>query len=139
MSAFCCACASVSKRYNDGDVVYVNINGRTLKLVAATSEQAKVKGLSNRKEVSYDGMVFFFKQSRRLVFWMKDMHFPIDILWVANSKVIDISENVQPEPDVSDYNLKTYNSSEKTDTVIELNSGKAKQLNTKNGSIIKLQ
>ena len=70
---------------------------------------------------------------------MKDMHFPIDILWIANNKGINVSENAQPKPNISDYNLKTYNSLKKTDTVMELTSGNAKQLNIKNGSIIKLQ
>jgi uncharacterized membrane protein (UPF0127 family) len=84
-------------------------------------------------------MIFLFEKPKNLAFWMKDMHFPIDIIWINNNKVIEVSENIKPEPNINEYNLKKYSSSQRANIVLELSAGKAKQLNIKNGSIIKLQ
>ena len=41
-------------------------------------------------------MLFVFKRSGRHGFWMKDMNFPIDILWLRNGRVVYVAENVPP-------------------------------------------
>ncbi|MDR3274397.1 MAG: DUF192 domain-containing protein [Endomicrobium sp.] len=56
------------------------------------------------------------------------MYFPIDILWIADNKVVSVLKNVKPELNVSDYFLKKYLSPKKIDTVIELKAGRTKQL-----------
>jgi uncharacterized membrane protein (UPF0127 family) len=136
---FCLAYSLAKKDYNDGDMIIANINGRSLQLIVAISDQEKAKGLSNRKEIPYDGMIFLFEKPKNLAFWMKDMHFPIDIIWINNNKVIEVSENIKPEPNINEYNLKKYSPSQRANIVLELSAGKAKQLNIRNGSIIKLQ
>jgi uncharacterized membrane protein (UPF0127 family) len=138
ISVSCFTCSRITK-YNDGDIVKVTVNGKTLQLVAAVSKQAKAKGLSDRNKIPFDGMIFFFHQPYELVFWMKDMYFPIDIVFIVNNSVIKVAENAKPEPNVPEHDLTIYSPNQKADTVIELNAGRAKQLNIKNGSIIKLK
>lgn len=57
------------------------------------------RGLSKRKSLPKDqGMLFVFKQPGLYPFWMKDMYFPIDIIWIgADKKVVGFSENLAPE------------------------------------------
>lgn len=44
------------------------------------------------------GMLFIFDQEDRYGMWMKDMQYPIDILWMNNDlRVVHIEENVAPE------------------------------------------
>jgi uncharacterized membrane protein (UPF0127 family) len=136
LSIFCLGYSFAQKQYSDGDIVNVNINCKTLKLVAAISPNMQAKGLSDIEEIPYDGMMFFFQRLQKRAFWMKGMRFPIDIVWIAGNKVIEISENVPTEPSVSENYLKRYAPLENTDTVIELSSGRAKQLNIKRGNII---
>jgi uncharacterized membrane protein (UPF0127 family) len=122
---------------NYTETVIVNINNKNLKLVVAESHETRAKGLSDRKQIPYDGMIFLFKKLQKPAFWMKNMHFAIDILWIADNKVVDISENVKPEHGVAEHFLKRYSPSQNVNTVIELSAGRAKQLNIKTKDIIK--
>ena len=63
--------------------------------------------------------VFIFSEADELSFWMKDMQYPIDIIWVdAEARIVDIHEHVAPEtyPD-------TFSPSKPARYVIETNAG----------------
>lgn len=64
---------------------------------AVTSEQ-KGRGLSGRERIAdHEGLLFVFQYPGRYGFWMKDMNFAIDIIWIdENKKVVDITENALP-------------------------------------------
>lgn len=66
--------------------------------VASSTEQLN-HGLSGRPSLADDrGLLFMFKTPSKPGFWMKDMSFPIDIIWIAsNKKVIGIERNVTIE------------------------------------------
>jgi len=66
--------------------------------VASTSlEQAK--GLGDRKLLAAGrGMLFPFTYPGDYGFWMKDMHFPIDMVWISSDKkVAGVTLRVFPE------------------------------------------
>jgi len=42
------------------------------------------------------GMLFVFPISDRQGIWMKDMQFPIDIIWINEGKIVDIAPNIKP-------------------------------------------
>lgn len=56
-------------------------------------------GLSDRPLLARDeGMLFIFPEASMRSFWMKDMHFPIDIVWIDNDwKIVGIEHNATPE------------------------------------------
>jgi len=62
-------------------------------LVASTSE-ARSQGLSNRVSLSEDtGMLFIFPEPGHYGFWMKDMHFDLDMIWIdAAKKVVGVAK-----------------------------------------------
>jgi uncharacterized membrane protein (UPF0127 family) len=64
--------------------------------IAQTSAQLQT-GLMNRENLQENtGMLFIFKSEDRHSFWMKNMSFPIDIIWInANLKVVDITREAQ--------------------------------------------
>lgn len=66
---------------------------------AAETPAEKAQGLSDRESLPQDqGLFFLFDELGQYRFWMKDMKFPIDIIWISSDKkVIDISENLLPE------------------------------------------
>jgi len=44
-----------------------------------------------------EAMLFVFKKPDKYSFWMKDMKFPIDIIWLdSDGKVVYIKESMQP-------------------------------------------
>jgi uncharacterized protein len=62
-----------------------------------TNEQ-KEKGLSVKDELKeIEAMLSIFEESAKHSFWMKDMKFPIDIMWLdSDGKVVHIGQNLQP-------------------------------------------
>jgi len=104
------------------------INGYTLHLEIADNPLVQIKGLSGRQSMSDDyGMLFVFPQESRQIFWMKGMLVPIDIIWIKESEIIGIENNVQPEPGVPDDQLKKYISPGLVDKVLEVKGGLANE------------
>lgn len=66
--------------------------------IARTSTEQK-KGLSGRLSLSEgEGMLFVFDHLDRYGFWMPDMHFAIDIIWIdSDGHIVDITHDVTPE------------------------------------------
>src|SRR3989344_4821508 len=81
--------------------------------IASTADKRK-KGLSELDELPIaNGMLFVFDKVGSYPIWMKDMKFPIDIIWIDGSstgekKIVDIAENALPEPGKKDDELKIY-------------------------------
>ncbi|HWH16389.1 MAG TPA: DUF192 domain-containing protein [Candidatus Paceibacterota bacterium] len=65
----------------------------------ADSPEERVQGLSGRRDVpSNYGLLFVFEESGSPGFWMKDMHVPIDIIWLAeDGTILGIEEAVSPD------------------------------------------
>ena len=58
------------------------------------------KGLAVKNELKEnESMLFVFDKPEKHSFWMKDMKFPIDIIWLdSNGKVVHIEEKLEPCP-----------------------------------------
>lgn len=88
----------------------------------ATNTVAIEKGLSGRISLDHDkGMLFVFEKPAKYRFWMPDMNFPIDIIWVNNSTVVHISKNVTNI--FNKENPTFYTPKEPAQYVIEVNAG----------------
>lgn len=76
----------------------LRLGGKTYTLEVARSEAAREKGLGSRLVMDKDaGMLFLYQNEAQRCFWMKDMRFPLDIIWVAASKkVTHIEAGVSP-------------------------------------------
>lgn len=63
------------------------------------SDPERTKGLSGRSGLGPDeAMLFVFDSDSKWSIWMKDMRFPIDIVWLdKDKKVVHIVKNVPPE------------------------------------------
>jgi len=93
--------------------------------IARTSSERE-KGLMNRKSLSTNaGMLFIFPSSDIYPFWMKNTLIPLDIIWINDGKIIEIT-TLQPE---SPQNTPTYTPKNKANYVIELNANTAKKYN----------
>lgn len=82
----------------DFSVPSVKVGNTRVFVELATSGAALQQGLSGRNSLAQDkGMLFVFQKPDIYRFWMPDMRFPIDIIWMNENKVIDIDENVSNE------------------------------------------
>lgn len=77
----------------------VSIGGQAVRVDIADTPALREKGLSGRVALAAgEGMLFVFPEEGLHSFWMKDMHFPIDIIWLdVSGKVVHIAPNVPPE------------------------------------------
>lgn len=73
----------------------------------ADTPESRELGLSGRKGMANNkGMLFVFPRESRYGFWMKDMLFPIDMVWINKEGVVVYkAENAKPE----DYPAKYVN------------------------------
>jgi uncharacterized membrane protein (UPF0127 family) len=80
---------------NSSSLPNVTVNGTTLIVELATTNDAIKKGLSGRPMLATDrGMLFIFPKPGLYRFWMLDMRFPIDIIWINDGHVVSMNQNV---------------------------------------------
>jgi uncharacterized membrane protein (UPF0127 family) len=106
--------------------------------VAATPAQKEL-GLSNRASLRSDGgMIFIFTKLSRPTFWMKNMNFPLDFIWVRDKKVVELTEHVgAPLKSMADAQLPLYIPTTDVDAVIEVNAGFVEYYKIKVGDEVK--
>jgi uncharacterized membrane protein (UPF0127 family) len=77
---------------------YVKIKDLVIHVDLAITPDEQAKGLSIKTALNdSEGMLFPFETPGDYSFWMKDMKFPIDIIWIdSNNKIIHIEKNLQP-------------------------------------------
>lgn len=104
----------------------------------ADNSGSRERGLSNRKNLAANsGMLFIFPQSQMEIFWMKDMNFPLDFIWINKNQVVNLTENVPP-PSQNNGNPMIISSTVPVDKVLEVNAGFIKNHQIKNGDIVVL-
>jgi len=115
------------------NIQYVKIAGKNIKVELALTTEDQMRGLSGRSGFKKDeGMLFIFpvKASR---FWMKDMNFPLDIIWInKDKKVIFIKKDARPES----Y-PRTFGPDVGSRYVLEVVSGFADENNLNVGDMVK--
>lgn len=104
----------------------IKVGQTEVAIEVADSEEERSQGLSGRKSLDgKEGMLFVFPGGNAYPsFWMKDMLFPLDIIWIDNSKVVKIEKNI-PAPDkgAGDASLTLYHPDKPIDYVLEVNAG----------------
>jgi uncharacterized protein len=110
--------------------VEIQVKDQYLEVWVSESEEERNKGLSNIDSIkNNEGMLFVFKEEIVPLFWMKDMNFPIDIIWINSEKeVVEITEEVYPET----Y-PQTFFPSVPIKYVLEVNSGWCSEKEIKKG------
>jgi uncharacterized membrane protein (UPF0127 family) len=75
-----------------------SIAGRTTVTVElARTPQEKGRGLSNRSGLAEgNGMAFVYEVPQSIGIWMKDMRFPLDILWARDGRIVKIERGAPP-------------------------------------------
>ena len=116
----------------------VIINKKTFSVDIAKTDSEKEKGLAVYSNLPLNkSMIFIFKNADYYTFWMKDMKFPIDIIYINKNKIVDVFKNV-PAPKSENEVLPIIKSSKKADMVLEINAGLSDKYNFKIGDFVKI-
>lgn len=116
---------------------YVKIAGQKIKVDLALTPAQQNQGLSGRSALlENEGMLFVFDTPGKYSFWMKDMNFPIDMIWIqgentADLKIVYIKKNARPE-----LYPETYGPDREANYVLEVVSGFAEKNNLQVGDSV---
>lgn len=104
-------------------IASVGIGDHMFSAEVVSTPDKLAKGLGKRKKLCDScAMLFVFQKAGRHSFWMKDMLFPIDIIWIKENRIAFIEKNVQTSFD-GVLTPKT-----DADAVLEINAGKTDEL-----------
>lgn len=75
----------------------LTIKDTTINVEIADNDVLRARGLSGRDGLNENsGMLFTYAKSGRPSFWMKDMRFALDFVWIKNNQIVELAENVPP-------------------------------------------
>ncbi|MFN4336698.1 MAG: DUF192 domain-containing protein [Candidatus Nitrosocaldus sp.] len=109
------------------EVRRIAIDGIMLEVEVADTDEKRALGLMHRERLDEGrGMLFVFPTEGRYSFWMMNMRFNIDILWLDSSgKIVYIVEDAEPCRGSSGEDIRhcTYYPDVRARYVLEVNSG----------------
>jgi uncharacterized membrane protein (UPF0127 family) len=122
-----------------GPAKTILISGNKLYIDVADTQDEREKGLSVKESLNdNEGMLFDFgAEDIYPAFWMKDMVFAIDIIWIDNGEVVGIEKNVPP-PTAENERLKMYYPPKTIDYVLEVKGGYCDRNGIKEGDLVDL-
>lgn len=117
------------------ETVDLRLGDQTIVLDVADTPAKQQLGLGQRADLPPNrGMIFTYDAPGDRCFWMKDMNFPIDIIWLnAEKQIIHIVRELKPET----Y-PQSYCPPQPADDVVELHPGSADKYQLKLGDSLAL-
>ena len=121
-----------SREFEYAHAKVITESGISINVEVSDTPEKRSLGLGKRDKLLKGwGMLFVFQERIPHHFWMKDMQFPIDIIWIDNRRIVYLAENVPPsENGSSPIVLKPTRPS---NFVLEIEAGGAKALGLKLG------
>ncbi len=109
------------------------LGGKIFAAEIVDTPELRERGLSGRAGIGEsDAMIFIFPSDSRNLFWMKDMSFSIDIIWLnADKRIVHIAKNATPES----Y-PQTLGPTSLTRFVVEIQAGMSDKLGLKVGDMV---
>ena len=72
-----------AQQQEQNQTALVSVGGVNLLTSLSTTPDSQSKGLAIKDSLNEnEGMLFIFESPQKYSFWMKDMKFPIDIIWI---------------------------------------------------------
>jgi uncharacterized membrane protein (UPF0127 family) len=120
-----------------GAMKRVCFSGICVRAEVAESDAQKSEGLMFRDYLPpQEGMLFIFPTEDKYSFWMKNMKFSLDMIWIdRNKKIVDIKTDVPPCLDICE----NYTPGFKAMYVLEVNAGFVKKHKISLGDPVALQ
>ena len=112
--------------------------GKEISVEVADTVEKRSLGLGKRSGLENGwGMLFVFEKRKQHGFWMKDMQFPLDIIWLENHRIVHILRNVQPAK--SGVTPPVLTPPVVGNIVLEIDAGRADDLKLQVGQRLKYQ
>jgi uncharacterized membrane protein (UPF0127 family) len=116
----------------------VTIRDERVEVEIADTRERQRRGLSGRAELAEgEGMLFPYARADRYAFWMPDMHFDIDIVWIREGAIVDVTHRARHDPPPGPPPL--YRPRVPADLVLEVPAGTAARLGWSPGDAVRVQ
>ena len=80
------------------ELVSITVGKDVYHIEVAVTQEEQSLGLMNRKELKSDeGMIFLYKEDRKLSFWMKNTLVPLSIAFISKDGTIKEIHHMKPE------------------------------------------
>ena len=118
---------ALAQEFSYAHATVITPKGVSIPVEVSDTPEKRSLGLGKRDKLENGwGMLFVFEKRIPHSFWMKNMRFPIDIIWLDNQRIVELAENVPPpqegeSPKVMEPRLPS-------NFVLELESGRARAL-----------
>ena len=113
----------------DKNITQVVLKGRTFQIEIADEPTKWQQGLSFKTHLADDeGMLFIYPEKNQPEFWMKDMNFAIDLLWIDNQTIVGWEKDMQVSDSDQSAGLIKYQAPQSIDKALEIPAGSIKQL-----------
>ena len=132
------ATITLAQEFSYAHATVITPKGVSIPVEVSDTPEKRSLGLGKRDKLKKGwGMLFVFEKRIPHSFWMKNMRFPIDIIWLDNQRIVELAENVPPpqegeSPKVMEPRLPS-------NFVLELESGRARALGLKVGQMLSYQ
>lgn len=133
-----------NSNFKNSNYIYANhhilVGNTEITVQVADTKDKQQLGLGKRSHLNESsGMLFPYSRKTIPYFWMKDMLIPLDIIWIAEQKIVGIEQNVPYFPsNIPDVELPTYSPPVPIDYVLEVNAGYSDRHNFKIGDEVKI-
>lgn len=128
---------------NDGKVT---IGKQIFNVEAVKTDTEKQTGLTKYRNITNNqGMLFIFDNPLIVNFWMKNMKFPIDMIFIKDDTIVSIVEKapiLTKEEETAAHDCQTvtcYKPTEPINYVLEVNSGLVSKNKIKIGDKVKIE
>ena len=126
-------------RKTDRSIVSLQIADQPFSVEVVNSAESITLGLSGRSEIGHDGMLFVLPRRQVASFWMKDMLFDLDLVWIDGDTIVGVTANVPaPESGMPLTQLPSYSSTVPVTHVLEIPAGTAQEKGWSAGTPIML-
>ena len=113
-------------------------SGERIPVEVADTHKKRSLGLGKRTSLKKGwGMLFVFEKRKPHRFWMKDMQFPLDIIWLNNNRIVHIIHDAKPANSLGEPEVMT--SPVPVNFVLEIAAGRATKLRLKKGQRMKFK
>ena len=98
-------------------------NKVTISVDVADTNQKRAQGYSNHPEIDYNqGLLFIFDKADKYPFWMKEMLFDLDFIFINENQVVYLLRNIKA-PRNNNGRIEYAISQEPFDRVLEVKAG----------------
>ena len=116
----------------------LEVRGQKISVELAVTPQEKSRGLSYWKSLPQNhGMLFVYDHKEPFGFWMREMRFPLDFIWINDKTVVEVSKNVQIRDAKGEWT--TLGPKEAVDKILEVNAGTVDRLGIQVGDTISIK